>query len=136
MEEQMKSLDTNLNIYNREDFENEIHVYCERRYQNRRIHQTTMKVIQDIPFMGKKVFIHLKVKRFKNDFDNTVNKKTITETFDFLNETGRRTKRLEEELYDLTKKQSFSAASEYAEKYIASISRYTLVRMVVKKMKK
>lgn len=136
MEEQIKSLDPNLIIYKREDFENEIHVYCEIKHKDKKIHQTTMKVVQDIPFSGKKVFIHLKVKRFKNDFDTTINKKTITEKFDFLNDTARRTKRLDETLYDLTKKQSFSASSEFAEKYIASVSRYTLVRMVIKKTKK
>ena len=98
MEEQIKSLDEKLVIYNRIDEKNEIHVYCERLYDNRRIHQTTTKVINDIPFNGKKVIIHLKTKRFKNTFDKSTNKKSITEQFDFLNDTGRRTKRLEETL--------------------------------------
>ena len=135
MEEQIKSLDEKLVIYNRIDEKNEIHVYCERLYDNRRIHQTTTKVINDIPFNGKKVIIHLKTKRFKNTFDKSINKKSITEQFDFLNDTGRRTKRLEETLYDLTKNQSFSAANEYANKFITKISRNSLIRMVLKKTK-
>lgn len=133
MEEQIKALDCKLIIYDRKNSDKEIHVYCERIYEDRQVHQTTMRTVKDIPFNGKKVIIHLKVKRFKNTFDKTSNKKTITESFDFLNDTGRRTKRLEESLYDLTKNQSFSASSEYANKFIASISRYNLVRMVLKK---
>lgn len=135
MDEQIKALDSKLIIYDRKDFENEIHVYCERLYEDKHLHQTTIKKINDIPFNGKKVIIHLKTKRFKNTFDKTSNKKTITESFDFLNNTGRRTKRLEESLYDLTKNQSFSASSKYANKFITSISRYSLVRMVLKKTK-
>ena len=135
MEEQIKTLDHELVIYDRKDYDNEIHVYCERIYENKRIHQTSMKEILDIPFNGKKVIIHLKVKRFKNTFNASLKQKTITEQFDFLNETGRRTKRLEDSLYDLTKNQNFSAASEYAKKFIANISRDSLIRMVLKKTK-
>ena len=135
MEEQIKSLDSNLVIYDRKDYEEEIHVYCERLCENRHIHQTTIKIVNDIPFNGKKVVIHLKTKRFKNDFDPSTNKKTITETFDFLNETERRTKRLDNVLYELTKNQNFTAASEYANKYITNISDMTLIRMVLKKTK-
>lgn len=136
MEEQIKALDKDLVITDRKDYDNEIHIYCERIYEDRRIHQTTIKIIDDIPFNNKKVIIHLKTKRFKNTFDKSTNKKTITETFDFLNDTERRTKRLEESLYDLTKNQSFSAASEYANKYVTNISRNTLIRLVLKKTKK
>ena len=135
MDEQIKALDSKLIIYDRKDFENEIHVYCERLYEDKHIHQTTIKKINDIPFNGKKVIIHLKTKRFKNTFDKTSNKKTITESFEFLNDTRRRTKRLEETLYNLTKNQSFSASSEYANKFITSISRYSLVRIKKKKTK-
>ena len=135
MEEQIKALDPNLVIYDRKDYDNEIHVYCERMHEDKRVHQTTIKTLNDIPFNGKKVFIHLKVKRFKNTFDSSIDKKTITEQFDFLNDTGRRTKRLDELLYDLTKKQSFNASSEYANKFITSISGNTLIRMVLKKTK-
>lgn len=136
MEEQIKALDSNLVITNRKDYENEIHIYCERLYNDRQIHQSTIKVVDDIPFNNKKVVIYLKTKRFKNTFDKSVNKKTITEKFDFLNDTERRTKRLDDQLYDLTKNQSFSAASEYANNYMAKISRNTLIRMVLKKTKK
>lgn len=136
MEEQIKSLDNNLVIYDRRDYDDEIHIYCERIYENKHVHQVTMKIVSDIPFNGKKVLIHLKTKRFKNTFDDNTSKTTITEQFDFLNDTGRRTKRLDETLYDLTKNQSFSASSEYANKFITNISRYTLTRMVLKKTKK
>lgn len=135
MEEQIKTLDDELVIIKREDTENEIHIYCEKIYNDRQVHQTTIKTVKDIPFNGKKVFLHLTTKRFKNTFDSTTDKKTITEQFDFLNDTGRRTKRLDNSLYDLTKNQSFSATSEYANKFIANISRYSLVRMVLKKTK-
>lgn len=135
MEEQIKTLDPNLVINDRKDYDNEIHIYCERIYDDKPIHQTTEKVVSDIPFNNKKVFLHLKVKRFKNTFDMTTKKKTITEKFDFLNDTRTRTNRLEELLYELTKNQSFSAAAEYANKYLTNISRFTLVRMVLKKTK-
>ncbi len=135
MEEQIKTLDPNLVINDRKDYDNEIHIYCESIYDDKPIHQTTEKVVSDIPFNNKKVFLHLKVKRFKNTFDMTTKKKTITEKFDFLNDTRTRTNRLEELLYELTKNQSFSAAAEYANKYLTNISRFTLVRMVLKKTK-
>lgn len=135
MEEQIKALDENLVIIDRINYESEIHIYCERIYEDRKVHQTTVKVINDIPFNGKKVFIHLKTKRFKNTFDPSTNKKTITEQFEFLNDTERRTKRLDELLYDLTKNQSFNASSKYANKFITSISENTLIRMVLKKKK-
>ena len=133
MEEQIKTLDPELVIYDREDYDDEIHVYCERIYNNRHIHQTTIKTVGDIPFNGKKVILHLKTKRFKNNFDSSTNKKTITEKFDFLNDTGRRTKRLDDTLYDLTKGQSFNLSEEYAKKHIINISGNTLIRMVLKK---
>ena len=43
MDEQIKALDSKLIIYDRKDFENEIHVYCERLYEDKHIHQTTIK---------------------------------------------------------------------------------------------
>ncbi len=136
MEEQIKELDSNLVIIKREDFEKEIHVYCERKYPlSRRVHQTIIRKVLDIPFNGKKVIIYLSVKRFKNDFEQSTKKKTITEQFDFLNDTKRRTKRLDDNLYDLTKHQSFKAAAEYYQKYIADITDDTLINMVLKKTK-
>lgn len=135
MEEQIKELDSSLIIYSRKDYKDEIHVYCGRQYENKKIHQTIIRKVLDIPFNGKKVIIFLTVRRFKNDFDLKSNKKTITETFDFLNETKRRTKRLDENLYDLTKNQSFKAAAEYSKKYIANVSDDTLINMIVKKTK-
>ena len=135
MEEQIKCLDENLIITNRKDFENEIHIYCEKKYDNKRVHQRTLKKVQDIPFNGKKVILYLTVKRFKNE-DKKIKNKTITESFDFLNETKRRTKRLDTLLYDLTEGQSFTAAAKYANKYIANISDDTLINLVLKKTKK
>ena len=35
VEEQIKKLDPTLVIYNRKDYQNEIHIYCERKYENR-----------------------------------------------------------------------------------------------------
>lgn len=133
MEEQIKSLDPKLVINKRVDNEKEICIYCERLYENRKVHQTKIREVLDIPFNGKKVILFLNVKRFKNDFDENNPRKTITEQFDFLNDTKRRTKRLEDTLYDLTKNQSFKAASEYANKYITNISDDTLINIVLKK---
>ena len=135
VEEQIKELDPTLVIYNRKDYQNEIHIYCERKYENRRVHQTIIRKVQDIPFCGKKVIIYLSVKRFKNNFDSFNSKKTITEHFDFLNDTKRRTIRLEETLYDLTKNQNFNASEAYAKKYIADISGNTLIRIFKKRQK-
>lgn len=136
MEEQIKALDSSLIIYNRRDYNDEIHIYCERKYNDRKIHQVKIRKINDIPFNGKKVIIFLSVKRFKNNYNLNSKKKTITETFEFLNETKRRTKRLDNMLYDLTKNQSFKAAAEYASKYIVNITDDTLINMVIKKTKK
>ena len=58
MEEQIKALDENLVIIDRINYESEIHIYCERIYEDRKVHQTTVKVVNDIPFNVKKVFIH------------------------------------------------------------------------------
>ncbi len=135
MEEQIKSLDENLVIYKREDFDNEIHVYCKRNDNRKYIHQTTIREVKDIPFNGKKVKIFLSVRRFKNQSDSKSQKDTITEQFAFLNDTKRRTKRLEERLYELTKNQNFTSAAKYANKYIADICDDTLINMVLKKMK-
>ena len=107
--------------FNRKDYENEIHVYCGRECENRRVHQTIIRKIQDIPFNGKKVIIYLTVRCFKNNFDLSNSKKKITEYFDFLNDTKHRTTRLEETLYDLTKNQNFNAVETYAKKYIANV---------------
>ena len=45
MEEQIKTLDPNLVINDRKDYDNEIHIYCERIYDDKHIHQTTEKVV-------------------------------------------------------------------------------------------
>lgn len=57
MEEQIKALDENLVNNDRINYESEIRIYCKRIYEDR-IHQTTVKVVNDIPFNVKKVFIH------------------------------------------------------------------------------
>lgn len=136
MEEQIKALDKSLVIYDRKDSDDEIIVYCKRADDKKYVHQTTIKKVKDIPFNGKKVTIFLTTRRYKNKGSRPGDKKTITEQFDFLCETKRRTKRLDSMLYDLTKKQNFLSSAEYANKYIAKISDDTLINIVLKKTKK
>lgn len=48
MEEQIKALDSKLIVYDRKNNDNEIHVYCEKIYEDRQVHQTTMKTLKNI----------------------------------------------------------------------------------------
>ena len=63
--------------------------------EGRRVHSRNLRIIKDVPYGDFKVQLHLLAKKYFND-NPKVNKLTIAENVNFVGESKRRTKRLDE----------------------------------------
>lgn len=133
MQEFLNQLSNNLIYTYHEVIDNTIHIHCETKIdENKKVHQTTVTKIKDLPFGQYKTILHIKVKRYKNE-DSKSLKKTITEKLDFLNSTKRRTQRLENSLYNMLIEGNFIGTERNVNKSYVSISDSSLLRLFKKK---
>ena len=94
------------------------------------MHSRKVRVIQDIPYGDKKVELHLISKKYFNpSLDESL---TIAEKFDFLGFTGRRTKRLENLLLNLTKEMSAIGVERTIKRDVSDVSDSTILRILKK----
>ncbi len=96
MQEFLEGLKGNL-VYIKHYYEDKtLHIYCETKIESKiKIHERQERVVKDLPFGEYKVKLHILSKRF---YVSEENRKTISEKFEFINETGRRTKRLDNKI--------------------------------------
>lgn len=133
MEEYLKSLNGKLKLlsYNKE--EDILHIYCEmEKDENKKVHERYERIVDDLPFGEFKIKLHIRARRYEIN-NNVAEKKTEVEKFDFLNESGRRTKRLENKMEIILKENSFNSAERLIKEVYANISDTTLLRIFKKK---
>lgn len=103
--------------------------YC--GHASDRVHSFYIRRLQDLPIQGKKVNLFIKRKKYfcKN---KECDKGTFAEQFDFFDEKGRRTKRLQDEILRVSLTQSSVAASRYLKSSIADVSKSTICSLLKK----
>ncbi len=133
MEEYIKLLNDKLKLISYEQKEDIYHIYCETEKENGRIvHERYERIVDDIPFAEFKVKLHIQARRYETD-NLLSDKKTEVEKFDFLNESGRRTKRLEDKMTNIIRENNFSSAERLIKENYVNISDTTLLRIFKKK---
>ena len=133
MDEYLKLLNEKLKLLNYKEDGDILHIYCEmEKEENKNVHERYERVVDDLPFGEFKVKLHIRARRYEIS-DNTTDKKTEVEKLDFLNESGRRTKRLENKMGIILQENSFSSAERLIKEVYVNISDTTLLRVFKKK---
>ncbi|MDD3122466.1 MAG: transposase family protein [Candidatus Izemoplasmatales bacterium] len=135
MNEYLRLLSPNLHYIKHEIEGNLLRIFCEQSpIEGKPVHSRKMRVVKDIPYGVYKVELHLLTKKYFND-NQTISKKTIAESYDFINETGRRTKRLDAYILHLNKEMSTIGLERLIRKQIADVSDTTILRIAKKNIK-
>lgn len=122
-----------LRIIKIDENETTVIITCETNpLPNKRVHSRFLKKVKDIPYGNKKVELHLLVRKYFND-DPKINKLTIAEVSPFLNSTGKRTQRLDDELLKLGKEMTSIGCERHIKEKYADVSDSTILRIIKKK---
>ncbi len=142
MDELIKLLDKNLEYINHEVIEDTIYIkikstkekaYCpDCNTVSKRIHSRYQRSFQDLPISGKKSVIILNNRKFfcKNQ---DCNRRTFSEKFDFIEDKAKKTKRLENEIINLSKNMSSISASKLLKENIATVGKSTVCNIFKKR---
>ena len=130
MQEFLEGLKGNL-IYIKHYYKDKtLHIYCETKIDPKiKIHEKQERVVKDLPFGEYKVELHILSKRF---YVSEENRKTVSEKFEFINNTGRRTKRLDDKIMEINKETNTIGAKRLMRENFADISDTTILRMIKK----
>lgn len=130
MQEYLDGLNGNL-IYIKHHYENKIlHIYCETKTDKKiKVHERQERTVKDLPFGEYKVILHIISKRF---YKSENGRKTVSEKFNFINKTGRRTKRLEDKIIEINKETNTIGAERLLKENFADISDTTILRILKK----
>jgi hypothetical protein len=135
MNEYLKELSTSMHYIKHDVQDKTMRIFCEQSpIEGKPVHSRKIRVVKDIPYGDYKVELHLLTKKYFND-DQTISKKTIAESYDFINETGRRTKRLDAYLLRLNQEMSTIGLERLIRKQIADVSDTTILRIAKKNIK-
>ncbi len=130
MQEYLEGLNGNLKYIKHQYKGKILHIYCETEIdKNIRVHERQERTVKDLPFGEYKVILHIMSKRF---YKSENNRKTVSEKFDFINETGRRTKRLENKIIEINKETNTIGAERLLKENFADISDTTILRILKK----
>lgn len=131
MQQYLNQLSNNLIYIKHEIIDNKISLFCETKVNiNMRVHSRKIRVVQDIPYGNYKVELHIITKKYFST-DKT-GKLTTAEKYDFLGYTGRRTKRLEDYLLNMSKEMSAIGVERTIKKNIADVSDTVILRILKK----
>lgn len=141
MDEFVKLLDKNLEYVNHKFIEVTI---CINVISNReevvcpfcgkastKVHSHYKRSFQDLPIQGKKVVIVLNNRKMfcpNPECKNT----TFAETFSFLSHKGKKTKRLEDEIINISANVSSVAAAEILQNSVANVGKSTICNLLKK----
>lgn len=130
MQEYLEGLEGNL-IYIKHLYKDKIlHIYCETKTDLKiKVHARQERVVKDLPFGEYKVELHILSKRF---YVSEESRKTISETFNFINDTGRRTKRLDDKIIEINKETNTIGAERLLRENFADVSDTTILRILKK----
>ena len=132
MQSFLTQLDKNLLFTKSELIDKTIKVFCEfKPLKGRLIHSRKMRVIKDIPFGNLMVELHLLSKKYFND-DPTIDKLTIAEEVNFVGDSKRRTRRLDEYILKTCKEMSAIGCERFIRENIADVSDTTILRLIKK----
>lgn len=142
MDEFIKELDQNLDYLDHEIKDDEVIIYV---FSNRkicccpycgsasmRIHSRYEKSFQDLPIMGKKTKVVIENRKFFCD-NKECGFTTFAERFDFLDQNGKKTKRLIEKIVDVSLNTSSVAASRTLKNGIADVGKSTICNLLKKR---
>ena len=97
-----------------------------------RIHSQNKRRFQDLPIQGNKVVIELERRKFFCG-NSECEYKTFAEAFDFYEPMSRKTKRLYEEILQVSLTQSSVSASKYLRRSVADVGKSTICDMLKKR---
>lgn len=104
------------------------HIYCESKNKDRKpVHARQERIIKDLPFGDKETYLHIISKRYYKK-DGT----TYAEEFDFINDTGRRTRRLDEKIVKVSKESNMVGTEAILGQMNIKVSDTTIIRMLKK----
>ena len=142
MDEYIKELDADLDYLEHEITADEVILYvasnrksCRCPYcghTSMRIHSRYEKSFQDLPIMGKKTKVIIENRKlFCDNPDCTFT--TFAERFDFLEQNGKKTKRLIDKIIDISLNTSSVAASRTLKDGIAEVGKSTICNLLKKR---
>ncbi|WP_341533985.1 transposase family protein [Sporosalibacterium faouarense] len=141
MDELIKLLDKNLKYINHKIEDETIYIYVKSNRDkcycpdcnslSKRVHSRYERSFQDLPIIGRKSIIILNNRKFFCDNKNC-HKRTFSEKFDFIRDRAKRTKRLEDEIINLSQNMSSISASKLLRKNIVTIGKSTVCNILKK----
>lgn len=142
MDEFLKLLDENLEYVNHEIIDDTIYInvistreevmcpYCGK--PSSKVHSHYKRSFQDLPIQGKKVRIILNNRKmFCNNPD--CNNTTFAESFDFLPFKAKKTKRLDDEIVNLSINVSSLTATDLLRNSVANVGKSTVCNLLKKR---
>lgn len=128
----LRNLDSKL-LYIKHTIEDGImKITCETApTEDRPVHSRQERIVKDLPLGEYKVELHILAKKYFNDNPSS-KKQTIAETFDFVSARGRRTKRLDRRLLQMTGEMSTIGLERLVRKQFVDVSDTTILRIVKK----
>jgi len=97
-----------------------------------KIHSTYIRTLQDLPIQGKKVILILLNKKYFCN-NSKCRHKTFSERFSFFSDKAKMTKRLQEEIINLSINCSSVTASHLLRKNVAKVSKSTICNILKKR---
>ena len=142
MEELIKELNDDLIVLSTERVGDEYEIHIEYRPEHitncpkcgqpaTRQHSWKVRGIGDLPIYDHKVTLMIHRRQFFCD-NKDCSQKIVTEKFDFIGSTGRRTKRLDDHLLDMAKTMSAIGEERVVRKNVANVSNDTILRLIKK----
>lgn len=141
MDEFVKLLDQNLDYVSHEFINGTIYInvvsnkeevrctFCGK--PSTKVHSHYKRSFQDLPMQGKKVVVVIDNRKMfchNPECQNT----TFAETFDFLSHKGKKTKRLENEIINISANVSSVAAAEILQGSVANVGKSTICNLLKK----
>jgi transposase len=135
MDELMKLLDENLICTDRKISGDFIHFYVQSTRRecmcpdcqtiSSRIHSRYNRSFQDLPIQGKKVLITLSNRKMFCD-NLSCDRTTFAESFSFIENKAKKTKRLKETILEISLTQSSVSAATYLTQHVADVKKSTI----------
>jgi transposase len=142
MDELVKLLDKNLICTGTNILSNSIHFYVESTRKectcpscqtvSSRIHSRYIRIFQDLPIQDKKVMISLANRKMFCD-NPLCDRTTFAESFSFIDNKAKKTKRLIEVIIEVSLTQSSVSAATYLTKHIVDVKKSSICNYQKKK---
>lgn len=142
MNEIIKLLDKNLEYIDHEINDDTLYIsvisvkeyvicpYCNT--PSNKVHSRYNRTFQDLPIQGLKVIILLRNRKMFC-LNTDCNNKTFSEKFSFIEDKAKKTKRLEDEIINLSLNMSSISASKYLKRNLAIVGKSTICNLLKKK---